>query len=192
MAIKTKKSVPAKSVEKPTEKKSNKTSAIDKQIAEQREIIENAQAKIKELLAKKLNANLGDIKVGDTVYYPAPPQKDIIACKLEIEEDAHGDVTYFVRPICYKKDGTTTMSKRHYSLGKDLNNCAELYKDPPKNAKLNGKKKDNTAAKKSKEKEPPVNSAKVDKTKKSAKKEEKSAPAKKTAKLGIKKKLGKK
>lgn len=184
MAIKSKKN---KSVETSTKKQDPKISAIDKKIAEQREIIEKAQKSIKELLAEKLNAALGDIKVGDTIYYPAPPQKQIIACKLEIEEDVHGDITYFARPICYKKDGTETLSKRHYSLGKDLSACDDVYKDAPKDAKKKPSAKKEVAKK---TKEVPKNSAKVDKTMKTTDKPESKKTDAKKVKLG--KKIGKK
>lgn len=133
-----------------TNKKStaSKSGNIDKQIAEKREQITALQAEIKDLLAKKLNATSGDWQIGSTVYYPAPPQKEVIACKLEIEEDSHGEIVYFVRPICVnKKTGEETLSKRHYSLGTDLSECDELYAEPPKKPKKETAKK--TSSKKS-------------------------------------------
>ena len=152
--------------------KKTKGSKYDKQIAEKREQIEVLKGEVKDLLAKKLNETSGDWEVGSTVYYPAPPQKNIIACKLEIEENSKGEIVYFVRPICYDKNGNETLSKRHYSLGTDLTECEELYKEPPKKAKKSAPAK--TSKKAAKEEEPPV--------KKSTKK----------ATLGGKKILGKK
>lgn len=178
MALKSKNTTKKTEPEK-TAKKSG-TSAIDKQIADKRAEIETLQGELKALLAKKLNQKLGDIKVGDTIYYPAPPQKNIIACKLEIEEDGKGEIVYFARPICKTKDGKEVLSKRHYSLGTDLSDCKDLYKEPPKSAKKNSAK---ATAKPSK------TSATVDKSVKPSKKTEKSDKPK----LGAKKaKLGKK
>lgn len=152
----------------------------DVQIAECRAIIEENKAKIKELLAKKLNEQSGDWEIGSTVYYPAPPQKNIIPCKLEIEEDSNGEIVYFARPICLdKKTGKETLSKRHYSLGTDLSECEDLYREPPKASKKDTSKKSaekTTANKKTSKKEEPV---------------EEKAPVKK-ATLGGKKTLGKK
>ena len=180
MAIKSKKTTTkaetATPVEKKTSKKGNK---YDVQIAECRVIIEENKAKIKNLLAAKLNEQSGDWEIGSTVYYPAPPQKEIIPCRLEIEEDSNGEIVYFVRPICVdKKTGKETLSKRHYSLGNDLSACTELYKDAPK------KKSEKKDSKKTAEKTS---------AKKSAKEEpvEEKKPVKK-ATLGGKKKLGKK
>lgn len=178
MAIKSNKTK-AEPAEKKTSKKGNK---YDAQIAECRAVIEENKAKIKELLAKKLNEQSGDWEIGSTVYYPAPPQKEIIACRLEIEEDSNGEIVYFVRPICVdKKTGAETLSKRHYSLGTDLSSCTELYKEAPKKSKKDTKKtadkvEKKTSAKKSTPKEEPV---------------EEKKPVKK-ATLGGKKTLGKK
>lgn len=128
---KTTKAAPAApKTEKTTAKKGNK---YDVQIAQCREVIEENKSKIKELLAAKLNEQSGEWEIGSTVYYPAPPQKNIIPCVLEIEEDSNGEIVYFARPICVdKKTGTQTLSKRHYSLGTDLSACKDLYREPPK------------------------------------------------------------
>lgn len=181
MAIKSKKTTTkaenATPVEKNTSKKGNK---YDAQIAECRAAIEENKAKIKELLAAKLNEQSGDWEIGSTVYYPAPPQKEIIPCRLEIEEDSNGEIVYFVRPICVdKKTGAETLSKRHYSLGTDLSACTEIYKDAPK--------------KKSEKKDSKKTAEKKTSAKKPAKEEpvEEKKPVKK-ATLGGKKKLGKK
>lgn len=128
-----------------------KGSKYDKQIAEKKEQIEVLKGEVKDLLAKKLNETSGDWEVGSTVYYPAPPQKNIIACKLEIEENSKGEIVYFVRPICVDKQGNETLSKRHYSLGTDLTECEDLYREPPKKAKKSTPAK---SAKKSKDTEP--------------------------------------
>ena len=182
MAIKSKKTTTkaetTTTAEKKTTKKGNK---YDAQIAECRAAIEENKAKIKELLAAKLNEQSGDWEIGSTVYYPAPPQKEIIPCRLEIEEDSNGEIVYFVRPICVdKKTGAETLSKRHYSLGTDLYACTELYKDAPKNKKKSEKKDSKKTAEKTSAKKP-------------AKEEpvEEKKPVKK-ATLGGKKKLGKK
>lgn len=128
---KTTKAAPvAPKTEKTAAKKGNK---YDVQIAQCREVIEENKAKIKELLAAKLNEQSGEWEIGSTVYYPAPPQKNIIPCVLEIEEDSNGEIVYFARPICIdKKTGNQTLSKRHYSLGTDLSACKDLYREPPK------------------------------------------------------------
>ena len=180
MAIKSKKTTTkaetATPVEKKTAKKGNK---YDVQIAECRVIIEENKAKIKNLLAAKLNEQSGDWEIGSTVYYPAPPQKEIIPCRLEIEEDSNGEIVYFVRPICVdKKTGAETLSKRHYSLGTDLSACTELYKDAPKkkSEKKDSKKTAEKTSAKKPAKEEPV---------------EEKKPVKK-ATLSGKKKLGKK
>ena len=181
MAIKSKKTTTKTETATPAEKKTaKKGNKYDAQIAECRATIEENKAKIKELLAAKLNEQSGDWEIGSTVYYPAPPQKEIVPCRLEIEEDSNGEIVYFVRPICVdKKTGAETLSKRHYSLGTDLSACTELYKDAPK--KKSEKKKDSKKT--------------ADKTsaKKPAKEEpvEEKKPVKK-ATLGGKKKLGKK
>ena len=158
-------------------KKGNK---YDVQIAQCREVIEENKSKIKELLAAKLNEQSGEWEIGSTVYYPAPPQKNIIPCVLEIEEDSNGEIVYFARPICVdKKTGTQTLSKRHYSLGTDLSACKDLYREPPK------PKKDKKTSDKGVEK----STSKKTSKKTAAPAEEK--PVKKPT-LGGKKKLGKK
>lgn len=181
MAIKSKKTTTKAENATPAEKKtSKKGNKYDAQIAECRATIEENKAKIKELLAAKLNEQSGDWEIGSTVYYPAPPQKEIIPCRLEIEEDSNGEIVYFVRPICVdKKTGAETLSKRHYSLGNDLSACTELYKDAPK--------------KKSEKKDSKKPADKKTTSKKPAKEEpvEEKKPVKK-ATLGGKKKLGKK
>lgn len=175
---KTTKAAPAApKTEKTTAKKGNK---YDVQIAQCREVIEENKSKIKELLAAKLNEQSGEWEIGSTVYYPAPPQKNIIPCVLEIEEDSNGEIVYFARPICVdKKTGTQTLSKRHYSLGTDLSACKDLYREPPK------PKKDNKNSDKGVEK----STSKKTSKKTAAPAEEK--PVKKPT-LGGKKKLGKK
>ena len=181
MAIKSKKTTTKAETATPAEKKtSKKGNKYDAQIAECRAAIEENKAKIKELLAAKLNEQSGDWEIGSTVYYPAPPQKEIIPCRLEIEEDSNGEIVYFVRPICVdKKTGAETLSKRHYSLGTDLSACTELYKDAPK--------------KKSEKKDSKKTAEKKTASKKPAKEEpvEEKKPVKK-ATLSGKKKLGKK
>lgn len=171
---KTTKAAPAApKTEKTTAKKGNK---YDVQIAQCREVIEENKSKIKELLAAKLNEQSGEWEIGSTVYYPAPPQKNIIPCVLEIEEDSNGEIVYFARPICVdKKTGTKTLSKRHYSLGTDLSACKDLYREPPK-PKKDKKNSDNGVEKSTSKKT-------------AAPAEEK--PVKKPT-LGGKKKLGKK
>lgn len=175
---KTTKAAPAApKTEKTTAKKGNK---YDVQIAQCREVIEENKSKIKELLAAKLNEQSGEWEIGSTVYYPAPPQKNIIPCVLEIEEDSSGEIVYFARPICVdKKTGTQTLSKRHYSLGTDLSACKDLYREPPK------PKKDKKNSDKGVEK----STSKKTSKKTAAPAEEK--PVKKPT-LGGKKKLGKK
>ena len=175
---KTTKAAPAApKTEKTTAKKGNK---YDVQIAQCREVIEENKSKIKELLAAKLNEQSGEWEIGSTVYYPAPPQKNIIPCVLEIEEDSNGEIVYFARPICVdKKTGTQTLSKRHYSLGTDLSACKDLYREPPK------PKKDEKNSDKGVEK----STSKKTSKKTAAPAEEK--PVKKPT-LGGKKKLGKK
>lgn len=109
-------------------KGTNYDSAIDAA----RAVIEEKKAEIKELLAAKLNENANGWEIGSVVYYPAPPQKKVIPCRLEIEENSDGDIVYFARPICVdKKTGEETLSKRHYSLGMNLDDCDELYKEMP-------------------------------------------------------------
>lgn len=175
---KTTKAAPAApKTEKTTAKKGNK---YDVQIAQCREVIKENKSKIKELLAAKLNEQSGEWEIGSTVYYPAPPQKNIIPCVLEIEEDSNGEIVYFARPICVdKKTGTQTLSKRHYSLGTDLSACKDLYREPPK------PKKDKKNSDKGVEK----STSKKTSKKTAAPAEEK--PVKKPT-LGGKKKLGKK
>ena len=175
---KTTKAAPAApKTEKTAAKKGNK---YDVQIAQCREVIEENKSKIKELLAAKLNEQSGEWEIGSTVYYPAPPQKNIIPCVLEIEEDSNGEIVYFARPICVdKKTGTQTLSKRHYSLGTDLSACKDLYREPPK------PKKDKKNLDKGVEK----STSKKTSKKTAAPAEEK--PVKKPT-LGGKKKLGKK
>lgn len=175
---KTTKAAPAApKTEKTPSKKGNK---YDVQIAQCREVIEENKSKIKELLAAKLNEQSGEWEIGSTVYYPAPPQKNIIPCVLEIEEDSNGEIVYFARPICIdKKTGTQTLSKRHYSLGTDLSACKDLYREPPK------PKKDKKTSDKGVEK----STSKKTSKKTTAPAEDK--PVKKPT-LGGKKKLGKK
>ena len=175
---KTTKAAPvAPKTEKTAVKKGNK---YDVQIAQCREVIEENKSKIKELLAAKLNEQSGEWEIGSTVYYPAPPQKNIIPCVLEIEEDSNGEIVYFARPICIdKKTGTQTLSKRHYSLGTDLSSCKDLYKEPPK------PKKDKKTSDKGVEK----STSKKTSKKPAAPAEEK--PVKRPT-IGGKKKLGKK
>ena len=181
MAIKSKKTTTKAENATPAEKKtSKKGNKYDAQIAECRAAIEENKAKIKELLAAKLNEQSGDWEIGSTVYYPAPPQKEIIPCRLEIEEDGNGEIVYFVRPICVdKKTGAETLSKRHYSLGNDLSACTELYKDAPKkkSEKKDSKKTAEKTSAKKPAKEEPV---------------EEKKPVKKATLSGKKKKLGKK
>ena len=181
MAIKSKKTTTKAETATPAEKKktTKRGNKDDAQIAECRAAIEENKAKIKELLAAKLNEQSGDWEIGSTVYYPAPPQKEIIPCRLEIEEDSNGEIVYFVRPICVdKKTGAETLSKRHYSLGTDLSACTELYKDAPKkkSEKKDSKKTAEKTSAKKPAKEEPV---------------EEKKPVKK-ATLSGKKKLGKK
>lgn len=179
MAIKSKKTTTKAETATTAEKTSKKGNKYDAQIAECRAAIEENKAKIKELLAAKLNEQSGDWEIGSTVYYPAPPQKEIIPCRLEIEEDSNGEIVYFVRPICVdKKTGAETLSKRHYSLGTDLSACTELYKDAPKkkSEKKDSKKTAEKTSAKKPAKEEPV---------------EEKKPVKK-ATLSGKKKLGKK
>lgn len=116
----------------------NLTVDYDAAIMEKKAQIEKIKAEINELLSQKVNANPKincGFKIGDIVYYPAPPQLDIIACILEVEETEQDKLIFFVRPICYKKDGTSVLSKRHYLLGSDLATCNELYREAPPNAK---------------------------------------------------------
>lgn len=133
-------------------KPAKKGSKYDVQIAQCRKTIEENKAKIKELLAAKLNEQSGEWEIGSTVYYPAPPQKNIIPCVLEIEEDSNGEIVYFARPICIdKKTGDQTLSKRHYSLGTDLSACEGLYREPPvtnKPKKTMGKAANSSTSKK--------------------------------------------
>ena len=112
-------------------KKGKYASQIQELRAQEAEI----QGKIKELLIKQMNETNSDWEIGSTVYYPAPPQKVIIPCRLEIEEASNGDIFYFARPIVHKKSGEEELSKRHYSLGTDLSECEDLHKQPPKTAK---------------------------------------------------------
>ena len=159
MAIKSKKTDTKATATAEKKTSSKKVNKYDEQIAACRATIEENKAKIKELLAAKLNEQSGDWEIGSTVYYPAPPQKEIIACRLEIEEDSNGEIVYFVRPICVdKKTGAETLSKRHYSLGTDLSACTELYKEAPKKSdkKTADKAKTpaKTSAKKSTKEEP--------------------------------------
>lgn len=173
------KAAPAASKTADTTKGGKSKNKYDVQIAECRAIIEENKAKIKELLAKKLNEQSGDWEIGSTVYYPAPPQKNIIPCKLEIEEDSNGEIVYFARPICVdKKTGEETLSKRHYSLGTDLSECEDLHREPPKPSKKETSKKsaEKATSKKTSKKEEPA---------------EETKPVKK-ATLGGKKTLGKK
>ena len=178
---KTTKAAPAApKTEKTTAKTPKKGNKYDVQIAQCREVIEENKAKIKELLAAKLNEQSGEWEIGSTVYYPAPPQKNIIPCVLEIEEDSNGEIVYFARPICIdKKTGTQTLSKRHYSLGTDLSACEDLYREPPKPKK----------EKKTSDKGVEKSTSKKTSKKPAAPAEEK--PVKKPT-LGGKKKLGKK
>ena len=116
----------------------NQTVDYDAAIIEKKAQIERIKAEINELLSQKVNANPKincGFKIGDIVYYPAPPQLDIIACILEVEETEQDKLVFFVRPICYKKDGTSVLSKRHYLLGSDLAACNQLYRNAPPNAK---------------------------------------------------------
>ena len=72
---KTTKAAPAApKTEKTTAKTPKKGNKYDVQIAQCREVIEENKAKIKELLAAKLNEQSGEWEIGSTVYYPAPPQ----------------------------------------------------------------------------------------------------------------------
>lgn len=110
------------------------------QIEKLREEIKVRQEEIKGLLIKQFGETNPGWEVGSTVYYPAPPQKKVIPCILELEEDADHTVTFFVRPIVNKKDGTTEMSKRHYSVGTDLDHAEGLSKTAPKMEKKTVKK----------------------------------------------------
>lgn len=181
--MKKKEAKAAPSVSKPEKpnKTSSKGSKYDVQIAQCREVIEENKAKIKELLAAKLNSQSGEWEIGSTVYYPAPPQKKVIPCILEIEEDSNGEIVYFARPICFdKKTGSQTLSKRHYSLGTDLSSCKDLYREPPASEKPK-KAADKGGSKTSTKKVAKKTSSKV----------EEKEPVKKPT-LGGKKKLGKK
>ena len=176
------KSEKTKTAEPTTTKKATEKTKKGKyasQIQELRNQEKEVKGKIKELLIKQMNETNPDWEIGSIVYYPAPPQKVIIPCRLEIEEASNGDIYYFARPIVYTKNGGEELSKRHYSLGTDLSQCEDLHKEPPKQEK---KSKSST-----KEAKKPVkkSTAAPDTKPEAAKKESEKKPLKKT--LGKKK-----
>ena len=146
------KSEKTKTAETTTAKKATEKPKKGKYAAQIQELrVQEAEIKekIKALLTKQMNETNPDWEIGSVVYYPAPPQKVIIPCRLEIEEAANGDILYFARPIVHKKDGTEELSKRHYSLGTDLSECEDLHSEAPKPKKTSPAKEEKKTPKKS-------------------------------------------